>query len=48
VHKQFGVENEIMIEGEAGTGFVQDTSCYHRATPPIQRDRLMLAVRFIN
>ena len=24
-------ENEIMIEGSAGTGFVQDTSCYHRA-----------------
>jgi hypothetical protein len=48
VRKQFGVENEIVIEGPAGLGFVQDTSCYHRATPPIQRDRLMLAVRFIN
>jgi hypothetical protein len=48
VHKQFGRENEIMIEGAAGTGFVQDTSCYHRATPPTHRDRLMLAVRFIN
>jgi len=48
VRKQFGIENEIMIEGKAGTGFVQDTSCYHRATPPTQRDRLMLAVRFIN
>ncbi|MDA9526882.1 hypothetical protein ACM42_00155 [Bradyrhizobium sp. CCBAU 25338] len=48
VRKQFGIENEIMIEGKAGTGFVQDTSCYHRATPPSHRDRLMLAVRFIN
>jgi hypothetical protein len=48
VRKQFGIENEIIIEGLAGTGFVQDTSCYHRATPPTHRDRLMLAVRFIN
>lgn len=48
VRHHFGIENEIMIEGPAGTGFVQDTSCYHRATPPVARDRLMLAVRFIN
>ena len=48
VRKQFGAENEIVIEGPAGTGFVQDTSCYHRASPPTEGDRLMLAVRFIN
>lgn len=48
VYKQFGRQNEIVIEGEAGTGFVQDTSCYHRASPPTRGDRLMLAVRFIN
>jgi hypothetical protein len=48
VRQQFGLENEIMIEGPAGTGFVQDTSCFHRATPPTRGDRLMLAVRFIN
>jgi len=48
VRRQFGIENEITIEGPAGTGFVQVTSCYHRATPPTHGDRLMLAVRFIN
>jgi hypothetical protein len=48
VRKRYGIENEITIEGPAGTGFVQDTSCYHRATPPTAGDRLMLAVRFIN
>lgn len=48
VHKRYGVDNELIIEGPAGTGFVQDTSCYHRATPPTAGDRLMLAVRFIN
>jgi hypothetical protein len=48
VRKQFGIENELTIEGPAGTGFVQDTSCYHRASPPTRGDRLMLAIRFIN
>jgi hypothetical protein len=46
VRHQFGVENEVTIEGPAGLGFVQDTSCYHRATRPIDRDRLMPAIRF--
>ena len=48
VRARYGIENEITIEGPAGTDFVQDTSCYHRASPPRQGDRLMLAVRFIN
>jgi hypothetical protein len=48
VREQYGIENEIAIEGPAGTGFIQDTSCFHRATPPTHGDRLMLAVRFIN
>ncbi len=48
VYKQFGKENELVIEAPAGTGFVQDTSCYHRASPPTRGDRLMLAIRFIN
>jgi len=46
VRQQFGLENEIMIEGLRGSGFVQDTSCYHRATPPRLRDRLMFQIRF--
>jgi hypothetical protein len=48
VWKHFGRENEVVIEGPAGIGFVQDTSCYHRASVPAARDRLMLAVRYIN
>jgi hypothetical protein len=46
VRQQFGRENEITIEGPAGTVFVQDPSCYHRASPPTHGDRLMLAIRF--
>jgi hypothetical protein len=48
VYDEFGRENELVIEGPAGTGFIQDTSCYHRASPPTAGDRLMLAIRFIN
>jgi hypothetical protein len=48
VWRQFGRENEIVIEGKAGTGFVQDTSCYHRASAPSKADRLMLAIRYVN
>jgi hypothetical protein len=46
VHRQYGAENELTIEGLAGTGFVQDTSCYHRASSPTRGNRLMLAIRF--
>jgi hypothetical protein len=48
VRKPFGIQSEITIEGPAETGFVQDTSCSHRAIPPTHRDRLVLAVCFIN
>ena len=46
VREQFGWDNELTIEGPAGTAFVQDPSCYHRASSPTRGDRLMLAVRF--
>lgn len=46
VYLQFGRENELVIEGPAGTGFIEDTSCYHRATPPTTGDRLLLQIRF--
>lgn len=46
VHRRFGRNNEITIEGAAGTGFIQDTSCYHRASPPTEGDRLLLQLRF--
>ncbi|WP_166260720.1 hypothetical protein [Marinobacter salicampi] len=46
VYLQFGKENELVIEGPAGTGFVEDTSCYHRASPPTSGDRLLLQIRF--
>jgi len=41
----YGKENEITIEGPAGFGFVQDSSCYHKALAPISDNRLMLQLR---
>lgn len=43
--KHFGSENEIIIEGPEGFGFVQDSSCYHKALAPITDNRLMLQLR---
>jgi hypothetical protein len=36
----------LMIKGPAGTGFIEDTSCYHKAMAPVDRDRLLFQIRF--
>lgn len=43
--KYYGQNNEITIEGPAGCGFIQDSSCYHKALAPISENRLMLQLR---
>ncbi|MCW2240874.1 phytanoyl-CoA dioxygenase family protein [Azospirillum canadense] len=43
---RFGQERMLVVEGPAGTGFLEDTSCYHRAMPPTDRDRLMFQIWF--
>lgn len=42
----YGKENEIVIEGKAGFGFVQDPSCFHKLLPPVVRKRLLLQIRY--
>lgn len=42
----YGAENIITITGDQGFGFVEDTFCYHKATRPVIRDRLMLQIQF--
>jgi hypothetical protein len=44
--KYYGKENEIIIVGEEGLGFLQDPYCYHRAIPPIESERLLLQIQF--
>lgn len=42
----YGDENIVPICGEAGFGFAEDVFCFHKATPPTHKDRLMLEIRF--
>jgi hypothetical protein len=39
-------EDLVTVEAKAGAGFLEDTSCYHRALAPVKADRLMLQVRY--
>jgi hypothetical protein len=43
---QYDPQDILTIEAPAGHGFLEDTSCYHKALPPIERDRLMLQIRY--
>lgn len=46
VFAQFGADRAMIIEGPAGTGFLEDTSCFHRAMPPLEGERLMMQIWF--
>jgi hypothetical protein len=46
VLNHYGKENQIIIEGEKGFGFVQDPSCFHKLLPPVRADRLLLQIRY--
>lgn len=46
VLERWGTGSELTIEGAAGFGFVQDSACYHRALPPVSRDRLFMQLRY--
>ncbi len=35
-----------IIEGKAGSGFIEDTSCFHRARIPVSAPRLALQLRY--
>lgn len=44
--KCYGQDNLVTICGEPGSGFAEDPFCFHRGTPPRDRDRLMLQIEF--
>lgn len=46
VFGRFGPDRLLVIEGAAGTGFVENAACYHRAVPPLANDRLLLQLWF--
>jgi hypothetical protein len=46
VLEYYGPEHELIIEGPAGFGFVQDPSCFHKLLPPRHGKRLLLHIRY--
>ncbi|MBU7587496.1 MAG: hypothetical protein KAF91_32510 [Nostoc sp. TH1S01] len=46
IEQNYSTDDIVVIEGAAGKGFFEDTSCYHKALPPIERDRLLLQLRY--
>jgi hypothetical protein len=42
----YGRDAERIMEGAAGFGFLEDSSCYHKALPPRSGDRLILQLRY--
>lgn len=42
----YGSDNVLTICGQAGFGFAEDPSCFHKATVPSRKDRLMLQIEF--
>lgn len=46
VLRRFGAASELVIEGEAGSGFAEDASCYHKALVPVTRDRLAFFIHY--
>ncbi len=43
--RHYGQENIATICGKAGFGFIEDSFCYHKATAPTRKSRLMLQIR---
>lgn len=46
IESHYDKEKIVCLEGAAGTGFIEDTSCYHKALAPMSADRLMLQIRY--
>ncbi len=46
IERYYGNDNIVTIQGAAGTGFIEDTYCFHKATRPVAGDRLMLELGF--
>jgi hypothetical protein len=46
VLRRYGAASELTIEGPAGFGFAEDTSCFHKALAPVTRDRLAFFIHY--
>ena len=46
LEQDYDINDFIVVEGSTGYGFIEDTSCYHRALKPINKPRLALQFRY--
>ena len=46
VFARYPRSSELLLAGPPGFGFIQDSSCLHKAWPPIKRPRLVLQIRY--
>ncbi len=46
IEAHYGPDRIRTLTGPAGTGFIQDSSCYHKVLAPTRRDRVMLHLRY--
>ena len=46
LEQDYSTNDFVVVEGSAGYGFIEDTSCYHRALKPINKSRLCLQFRY--
>jgi hypothetical protein len=46
VLRHYGPESELVIEGEAGFGFIEDASAFHKALVPVTRERLAFFIHY--
>ncbi|HKU94197.1 MAG TPA: hypothetical protein VJR58_02920 [Vineibacter sp.] len=42
----YGADRQIVVEGPAGFGFLEDPFGFHKALPPVRHDRLVLQLRY--
>jgi len=47
VESHYSSDRLLLLEGRAGYGFLQDSSCLHKALPPSSAERLMLQIRYL-
>ena len=46
LEQDYDINDFIVVEGSTGYGFIEDTSCYHRALKPTNKPRLALQFRY--
>jgi len=46
IQENYSEKDIIEIQGKAGTCFLEDAACFHKALVPIERDRLFLQLRY--